>query len=101
MKILGFLIDNSVYFYVAFMLAGALVGYFGRVPNFIKRHNGRVQTLCLILLLLAIGIEIGSNKEVLKALGDLGYKAAAVSFLSVLGTIFCINIFVRFLTKRE
>lgn len=92
MNILKFISHNSMYFYIAFMLFGALVGYHEKVPVSIKRHNAKLQTLCLIVLILTIGFEIGSNGEVLLALRAIGLKAAVISLLSVLGTVLCINI---------
>ena len=65
--------------------------YKRQVPVSIKRHNAKLQTLCLIVLILTIGFEIGSNGEVLLALRAIGLKAAVISLLSVLGTVLCIN----------
>ncbi len=56
--------------------------------------------MCLIVLILTIGFEIGSNGEVLSALGTIGLKAAVISILSVLGTVFCISITVEVFSKK-
>jgi len=99
-NILKFISHNSMYFYIAFILFGALIGYYEKVPVSIKRHNVKLQTLCLIVLILTIGFEIGSNGEVLSALGTIGLKAAVISILSVLGTVFCISITVEVFSKK-
>ncbi|MDR9769196.1 LysO family transporter [Acetomicrobium sp.] len=100
MNILKFISHNSMYFYIAFMLFGALVGYYEKVPMSIKRHNAKLQTLCLVVLILTIGFEIGSNGEVLLALRAIGLKAAVISLLSVLGTVLCINITIGVFSKK-
>lgn len=101
MVILQFMSENSMYFYIAFMLLGVLLGYYGKIPEFLKEHNGKLQSWCLYVLLVAIGMELGSNSNVLKSLGGLGLKAAVISLLSVIGTVCCINIAARMINRER
>ncbi|MDI6602343.1 MAG: LysO family transporter [Thermoanaerobacteraceae bacterium] len=101
MIILDFMSKYSMYFYIVFILLGTLLGYYGKVPGMFKSHNGKIQTWCLGILLFAIGLEIGSNRDVLMVLGTIGLKAAVISIMSVVGTICCINIAARMFSRER
>jgi|GEM_PF-1064328 len=101
MSILNFLTEYNMYFYIVFMLTGTLLGYCGRVPGVFKKYNGRIQTVCLGILLFAIGYEIGNDHRLLMTLGPIGIKAAFISIMSVIGTVIFINITARLLGSER
>ena len=66
------------------MLTGMLLGYLLRKRDLKKIHQ--IITLLIWLLLFILGIEVGSNEQIIKALPTLGVEAL---LLSVAGTLGC------------
>lgn len=67
-----------------FLVAGFICGFIFRRVRI--KWVGKVTTLLVWLLLLFLGIEVGSNRELIRSLPSLGLEAAAVSVVAVLGS---------------
>ena len=70
---------------IGFMLAGILAGYLLR-PKKIRFLQGFIIVLVWILLFL-LGLEIGSNKDVISQFGKLGLEAFLIAATGTLGSI--------------
>lgn len=67
-----------------FLVAGFLCGFLLRRIRI--RWVGKVTTALVWVLLLFLGIEVGSNRELIKSLPSLGLEAVAVSVAAILGS---------------
>lgn len=59
----------------------------------VKLPTGLITTISICLLLFALGLEIGSNKELLADLPKMGLTAAAVAVFGILGSALAVRAF--------
>lgn len=69
---------------VGFMLLGVTCGFLMRKGP--TRWSGKVTTVLIWILLLLLGVEVGSDKELIGSLPGLGWEAAAVATASLIGS---------------
>ncbi|QGU94669.1 DUF340 domain-containing protein [Clostridium bovifaecis] len=67
------------------VIGGMLSGYF-IVPENIANNMEIVSTIALNLLILSVGIDVGSNKETIKDLKKAGPKILLIPFSIILGS---------------
>ncbi|MDI6602342.1 MAG: lysine exporter LysO family protein [Thermoanaerobacteraceae bacterium] len=67
------------------LLAGIFIGYFSGIP--LNELSNYVITLGLFVLLFSVGIDLGSNKEILKNIKASGMKLFIIPIGTALGTI--------------
>ena len=67
-----------------FMAAGVLTGWL------LRRHRagwtGKVTMALIWLLLLILGVEVGSDRRIVESLPTLGVEAAVIAVVSLLGS---------------
>ncbi|HUW05358.1 MAG TPA: LysO family transporter [Williamwhitmania sp.] len=80
---------------ILIMLLGIVVGVWLRTKPKLVLLNDRLTTYAIYLLLLLLGISIGSNKTIVSNLPILGVKA----FLITLGAVFG-SVLLAFVTYR-
>ena len=61
---------------IGLMLTGMLLGYLLRKRDLKKIHP--IITLLIWLLLFILGIEVGSNEEIIRGLHTIGYEAVVL-----------------------
>ncbi len=66
---------NSVILYLILLVAGALLSFRGLIHIKMLKRVGSLQMFFLYMLIFIMGIRLGMNKDVLKAIGDIGFKA--------------------------
>lgn len=81
---------EGIVLYTAIMIVGIYLGKKGFLKNLLKNNMDRVFTILLMILLFIMGISFGNNKEIIKSLSKIGYKA----FLIALGTIVFATLFI-------
>ena len=84
---------------IGLMLCGILVGYLAR-----KRELsgiGRLITSLIWILLFLLGVEVGSNQQIIESLGTLGLEAMAITFAAILGSCLAAWGLWYFLYKRK
>ena len=69
------------------MLLGVLVGAGLRAKQRLVMLNDRLTTYAIYLLLLLLGISIGSNKTIVSNLPILGVKALVITLGAVAGSV--------------
>lgn len=69
------------------LIVGIIIGVLGFIPKKYMRFNSRFQQIGVILLLFSMGASIGSNKELLLKLNELGLKAITFAILTCLFSI--------------
>ena len=67
------------------MLTGMLLGYLLRKRDLKKIHP--IITLLIWLLLFILGIQVGSNEEIIRGLHTIGYEAVVLTLGGTLGSV--------------
>ena len=70
---------------IGLMLTGILLGYLLRKRDLKKIHQ--IITLLIWLLLFILGIEVGSNEQIIKGLHTIGLEAVILTLGGTLGSI--------------
>ncbi|HZH93008.1 MAG TPA: hypothetical protein VFD79_02805 [Tissierellaceae bacterium] len=69
--------------YLAVILLGAIIGAKAKLGDNLKKRLGSIQTACLLLLLLTMGVMIGMDKDVINSFFSIGYSAIVISIFTV------------------
>ncbi|MCK8061369.1 MULTISPECIES: LysO family transporter [unclassified Fusibacter] len=83
------------------LVLGIIVGT--RVPKesgFLKL-NGKLQHFGVLALIFTMGIAIGLDDEIFKNISAIGYQALLYAVITVVLSIFMVQLFTRLLLKRE
>ena len=84
---------------IGLMLCGILVGYLAR-----KRELSgisRLITSLIWMLLFLLGVEVGSNQQIIESLGTLGLEALSITFAAIFGSCLAAWALWYFLYKRK
>ena len=84
---------------IGLMLTGMLLGYLLRKRDLKKIHP--IITLLIWLLLFILGIEVGSNEEIIRGLHTIGYEAVVLTLGGTLGIVIAARALWRALYKRK
>ena len=84
---------------IGLMLTGMLLGYLLRKRDLKKIHQ--IITLLIWLLLFILGIEVGSNEQLLKGLHTIGLEAVILTLGGTLGSVIAAWALWRALYKRK
>ena len=84
---------------IGLMLTGMLLGYLLRKRDLKKVHP--IITLLIWLLLFILGIEVGSNEEIIRGLHTIGYEAVVLTLGGTLGSVIAAWALWRSLYKRK
>ena len=80
---------------IGLMLTGMLLGYLLR-----KRDLKKVHPIITLLIWL-LGIEVGSNEEIIRGLHTIGYEAVVLTLGGTLGSVIAAWALWRALYKRK
>lgn len=81
------------------MLAGIIVGFLLRKKK-IRFFQGLIITLIWLLLFL-LGLEIGSNKDVVSQFGRLGLEAFLIASAGTLGSVVMAKVLWKNMQKKN
>ncbi|MHB9055670.1 MAG: LysO family transporter [Paludibacteraceae bacterium] len=84
---------------LSFMLAGIVVGYLLR-RNKINFIYELIITLIWLLLFL-LGLEIGSNKDIVSQFGKLGLQAFLIATAGTLGSVIAAKFLWKHIEKKK
>ena len=84
---------------IGLMLTGILLGYLLRKRDLKKIHQ--IITLLIWLLLFILGIEVGSNEQIIKGLHTIGLEAVILTLVGTLGSVIAAWALWRALYKRK
>ena len=70
---------------IGLMLTGILLGYLLRKRDLKKIHQ--IITLLIWLLLFILGIEVGSNEQIIKGLHTIGHAPGILTLGGTLGSV--------------
>ncbi|MBV1756904.1 MAG: lysine exporter LysO family protein [Dethiosulfatibacter sp.] len=92
---------NSVILYLILLVAGALLSYRGLIHIKMLKRVGSLQMFFLYMLIFIMGIRLGMNKEVLKAIGDIGFKAAVFTVGTLATSVAAVYVVSQLLFKGQ
>ncbi len=81
------------------MLCGILIGYLARKKEI--TGIGRLITSLIWILLFLLGVEVGSNQQIIASLGTLGLEAIIITFAGITGSCIAAWGLWYFLYKRK
>ena len=84
---------------IGLMLTGMLLGYLLRKRELKKIHP--IITLLIWLLLFILGIEVGSNEQIIQGLHTIGFEAVILTLGGTLGSIIAAWALWKALYKRK
>ena len=84
---------------IGLMLTGMLLGYLLRIRDLKKIHQ--IITLLIWLLLFILGIEVGSDEQIIKGLHTIGLEAVILTLGGTLGSVIAAWALWRALYKRK
>ena len=84
---------------IGLMLTGILLGYLLRKRDLKKIHQ--IITQLIWLLLFILGIEVGSNEQIIKGLHTIGLEAVILTLGGTLGSVIAAWALWRALYKRK
>jgi len=69
------------------LLLGATIGYLDIKPGLLRRIEGPLAHLALLILLALMGTKIGTDGEILTSIGRIGMQSFLLACASILGSV--------------
>lgn len=85
----------DIFIYICIIIFGAFLVRKQILPEFILKKVSFLQSLSLYILLGAMGLKIGSDRNLVSQLHVLGIKSFVIAVFSILFSIFFIKLFYR------
>ena len=79
--------DLSLLLYIGMLALGVFVGSRKAVRSRPCRWLGPLQSVALIALIAALGVEIGADDQVIASLGEIGLSALAITLFALAGSL--------------
>ncbi|MBN1334014.1 MAG: LysO family transporter [Synergistales bacterium] len=76
----------DILIFMAFLALGITMGRSGRLPRLITDSLDMTLMVVIYGILLFVGIEVGTYRDVLSNLGVIGLKAVFLTFGTILGS---------------
>lgn len=92
---------SSLAVYIILVVVGALIGSRPSVRTRPLRWLGKLQFAALMILIVALGIKLGANKEVISSLGRIGLSALLITVLAMAGSLAAVTLLRRFVLKLD
>lgn len=86
---------TDILIYFCIILVAAILTRKNFFPKFMLEKISILQTLALYILLGAMGLKIGADKNLMANLHILGIKSFVVAVLSIIFSIALVNLFYR------
>ncbi len=87
--------------YIALLLVGMFMSKKNLFSEKIIDSIGKIQMVCLLLLLFAMGINLGMNDEILRSFATIGLKGIAFDLITIIFSVLFVHLLVRFALKKE
>lgn len=92
---------TSLAVYVALVAVGAVLGSRPGLRTRPLKFLGPLQTAALLILITALGVNLGANEEVIDSLGTIGLSALVLTVAAMAGSVLCVWVLRRFLLKMD
>ncbi|MDD4778753.1 MAG: LysO family transporter [Fermentimonas sp.] len=84
---------------IAFMILGVVTGYIFR--NKKMGNISKIITVIIWVLLFLLGVEVGTNPEIIAGLGTIGVEALIITIAAVLGSAIMALLLWRYIKKSK
>jgi uncharacterized membrane protein YbjE (DUF340 family) len=84
---------------IAMMFCGIALGYTMRHHRF--THIGRITIFFIWVLLFVLGVEVGSNPNIINSLHTLGIEALFIAVMSTMGSVIAAMLLWKSVKKKE
>lgn len=78
---------------------GVLVGHFNLI-SCSQKTIANFTTLCLFIMLLAMGAQLGANEKLLADLGHMGWQALVLALGSIVGSVLLVRLMEKRISKH-
>jgi hypothetical protein len=86
----------DILIFVIFLIAGVALGHSGKLSPWITDSLDRILMVVIYGLLLLVGIEVGSYREIFSQLGTIGLKSLVLTLGAVTGSgLLCLLVLKR------
>ncbi|MBQ3437779.1 MAG: hypothetical protein IJG31_04670 [Fusobacterium sp.] len=86
---------TDILIYFCIIIFAAILARKNIFPKLILNKISILQTLALYILLGAMGLKIGANKELMTNLHILGFKSFVIAVFAIIFSIIFVNLFYR------
>lgn len=83
------------YLIIFFLFTGMLLGFFLDEKNYFVKFADLITKIGLVVLLLAMGANLGSNEQIFKQLGEIGFQAFIFAAVSIIFSVLAVIIFAK------
>ncbi len=90
----------NMFFLIMTMFSGVVAGYFLRRWKPLA-HIGRAISVTILLMLFILGMEIGSDDQVLGNLSVLGLQALLLAFAGAMGSVVFASVLYRIIVRKD
>lgn len=87
--------------YLAFLAAGFVLSTRPALRQRPLPWLGRFQTLALMIIILALSVQLGANREVTASLGTIGLSALAITLAAMGGSLLFVFLLRRFILRLD
>lgn len=87
--------------YIILVAVGALLGSRHLWGSRVAAWLDRLQLFSLLALILALGIRLGADEQVIASLGQIGIAALVIAVFSMTGSLLAVTLLRRFILKLD
>lgn len=84
---------------IAFMILGTVIGYIFRSNKL--GNISKIITFIIWVLLFLLGVEVGTNPDIIAGLGTIGVEALIITVAAVLGSALVALLLWRYIKKSK
>lgn len=78
---------GSLLLYLGVIILGIILGSQKKVRKRKLSWLSKLQTIILVLLIFALGVEIGADERVISSLGTIGVSALVITLMALAGSV--------------
>lgn len=91
----------NLFIYIALVTLGILLGGRHLWGERVACWLGRLQLVSLLALILALGIRLGADEQVVASLGEIGLSALMIAVFSMLGSLAAVTLLRRYVLRLD
>lgn len=87
--------------YTVAIIIGAFIGSRPAVRERSLPWLGKLQLAALMILIIALGVKLGADEEVIASLGQIGLSAFLITVAAMVGSVLALTLLRRFILKLD
>lgn len=91
----------DLYLIILFLFSGIVLGFFLDEENCFVKFADLITKGGLVILLLSMGTNLGSNQQIVLNLGEIGFQAFLFAVFSIIFSVIAVVIFVKALSLNN